>query len=90
MAKYISRKRKRRGASEGEVSFESQESMLSGLEQLDVDNATLFDDSASESVFNRPLEKSFTPATLLQYPIVRKAVAHVCSIIVCVISKTFI
>ena len=59
MTKHISRKRKRSGASEGEVSFESQESMLSGLEQLDVDNASLFDDSASESVFNRPLEKSF-------------------------------
>ena len=47
--KVISRKRIRSDASEGEVSIDSQESMLSGLERLDVDITS--DDSASGPVF---------------------------------------
>ena len=52
--KVISRKRIRSDASEGEVSVDSQEFMLSGLEQLDVDNTSVFDDSASGPVFKVP------------------------------------
>ena len=52
--KDISRKRIRSDASEGEVSVDSQESMLSGLDQLDVDNTSVFDDSASGPVFKVP------------------------------------
>ena len=50
--KVISRKRIRSDASEGEVSVDSQESMLSGLERLDVDSTS--DDSASGPVFKVP------------------------------------
>ena len=52
--KVISRKRIRSDASEGEVSVDSQDSMLSGLDQLDVDNTSVFDDSASGPVFKVP------------------------------------
>ena len=50
--KVISRKRIRSDASEGEVSIDSQDSMLSGLDQLDVDNTS--DDSALGPVFKVP------------------------------------
>ena len=39
--KVISRKRIRSDASEGEVSIDSQDSMLSGLDRLDVDKVTI-------------------------------------------------
>ena len=50
--KVISRKRIRSDASEGEVSIDSQDSMLSGWDRLDVDNSS--DNSSLGPVFKVP------------------------------------